>query len=238
MCPGYRDELALLFCDESSEVVHKAQAKQALKLRRRANESSTCSAKEPSVSCAPRLSPDTHGTEYFLANYVVNDSDSSSGHMQNLLSWKSTNSKTLLVAMEAVGLAGLSTQRSDPVLMAKARRQYALALRMTKTHLQDFAQCKQDRTITAVALLGLFEVRIMNRRRSFPHTHRPIGYDLLIFHVNEGLDKPYRRQHRLTKSAWDRFTKVRIWAYNLYPKSGTNCKLCVSCLSLQSKATD
>ena len=85
--------------------------------------------------------------------------------MQNLLSWKTTQSKTLQVAMGAVGLAGLSNQRSDPILMAKARRQYALALRMTKSHLQDSTQCKQDRTITAVALLGLFEVRFMNHRR-------------------------------------------------------------------------
>ncbi len=96
----------------------------------------------------------------------MNDSDlgSGPGHMQNLLSWKSTRSKTLQVAMEAVGLAGLSNQRSDPILMAQARRQHALALRMTMGHLQDLAECKQDRTITAVALLGLFEVGFINRR--------------------------------------------------------------------------
>ncbi|ERF73253.1 hypothetical protein EPUS_03085 [Endocarpon pusillum Z07020] len=187
LCPGYREELALRFCDESNEVAHKAQVKEVLKLRRRAhgsvnpsdsseassgsssdfdglcltslrNKSSICSFKGSSLPGAPGPSVETQGIQYFLANYVTSDPDLCSGHMQNLLSWKTTQSKTLQVAMEAVGLAALSVRRSNPILMANARRQYALALRMTKSHLQDPAQCKQDRTMTAVGLLGFFEV--------------------------------------------------------------------------------
>jgi hypothetical protein len=90
----------------------------------------------------------------------MGDSDLCAGHLQNLLSWKTTQSKTLQVAMGAVGMAGLSNQRRDPIMMAKARQQYTLALRMTKNHLQDSTRCKQDRTFTAVALLSLFEVRL------------------------------------------------------------------------------
>lgn len=96
---------------------------------------------------------------YFLANYVVHSADLCSGHLENLSSSEATKSKTLQVAMEAVGLAALSNQRNDASLMAKARHQYAMALRMTKGHLEDPLRCKQDRTNTAVALLGLFEVR-------------------------------------------------------------------------------
>lgn len=196
MCPGYREELALRFCDESSEVAQKAQVRQLIKLRRRAqesanpsdsseassssssdsdglgvislrNQSSTCSFKQPSVSRALGTLLESQAIQYFLANYVISDQGACSGHMQHLVSWKTTQSKTLQVAMAAVGLAGLSNLRSDPILLANARRQYALALRMTKSHLQDPAQCKQDRTLTAVALLELYEVRFINRRVDF-----------------------------------------------------------------------
>ena len=74
--------------------------------------------------------------------------------------------------MKAIGLAAISNQRSDASLMAKARYQYTIALRMTKGHLQDPLRCKQDRTIAAcarvgsarfaaVALLGIYEVRYL-----------------------------------------------------------------------------
>lgn len=62
--------------------------------------------------------------------------------------------------MKALGLAAMSNQRSDASLMAKARCHYNIALRMTRGHLQDPLRCKQDRTITAVALLGLYEVSL------------------------------------------------------------------------------
>lgn len=177
-------------------MAQKAQVRQLVKLRRRAqesvtpsdsteassssssdsdglavislrNESSTRSFKQPSVSRALGPSLETQGIQYFLANYVISDQGLCSGHMQNLLSWKTAQSKTLQVAMGAVGLAGLSNRRSDPILLAKARREYALALRMTQSHLLDSAHCNQDRTITAVALLELFEVRSIHRRVAF-----------------------------------------------------------------------
>ncbi len=186
-CPGYRDEQTLEFFDESREVARKARGKQAVKLRRResgleysssSSESSTSSPPEPdelclvvfrggspisfqesSVSRALLPSVENLGPRSFLANYVLSDSDLCAGHMQNLPLWKMTQSTTRQVAVEAVGLAGLSSQRSDPRLMAKARHQYAMALQMTKGHVEDPSRCKQDRTITAVAFLGLFEVR-------------------------------------------------------------------------------
>lgn len=98
------------------------------------------------------------GIRYFMANYVMSDLDLCVGHLANLLSDKITRSKTLQVAMGAVGLAGLSNQRNDSSLMNKARNEYAMALRMTKNRLADPLRCKQDRTLTTVALLGLFEV--------------------------------------------------------------------------------
>jgi hypothetical protein len=168
-------------------VARKAQAKQVIKLLRRerqpdnapnsskfpskgspesydpyavffGTQSSLSSLQSPTVSCALVPSRESQGIRYFLVNYVMDDVDFCAGHMQNLRSWKTTQSKTLQVAMGAVGLAGLSNQRNDLSLMAKARHQYALALRMTKGHLADPSRCKQDRTITAVGLLGLFEV--------------------------------------------------------------------------------
>lgn len=185
-CPGYRDEQTLKFVDEGSNVARKVQAKQAIKSRRRAHESENSGGSSDSSTISPSsddpapalfqsgpliLSPQgspiprvlahslqSQGIRYFLANYVMSDSDLCAGHLQSLASWKTTQSKTLKVAMEAVGLAALSNQRRDRSLMARARHQYAIALYLTKSHLQDPFRCKQDRTITAVALLGLFEV--------------------------------------------------------------------------------
>ena len=186
-CRGYRDTQTLRFLNESDEVARKAQAKQAIKARSWPSQieisiSSSVSASRsssvsdelsattprngssssfPNSSMSRTLMPtlEDQGIRFFLANYVMSDSGLCAGHLSNLLSQKQTQSKTLQVAMGAVGLAGLSNQRSDPNLMAKALNEYALALQMTKGHLADPVRCKQDRTITAVALLGLFEVR-------------------------------------------------------------------------------
>jgi hypothetical protein len=170
-------------------VARKAQARQVIKLPKRHYQSETSrsssdsssgtssQSEEPSSALfsygsAPgmycfsvsralgRPSLESQGIRYFLANFVISDSDRCAGHMQNMLSWKTAQSKILQAAMGAVGLAGLSNQRGDASLMAQARHQYATALSMTKTHLKDPSCCKQDRTISAVALLGLFEVRL------------------------------------------------------------------------------
>jgi hypothetical protein len=189
LCPGYRDEQALRFCDESSEVARKALAKQAIKLPKRQYQSQTSRSSSESSSSTSSQSHEpssaaysygsapgmysisvsgalgrppleSQGIRYFLANFVVSDADRCAGHMQNMLSWETAKSKTLQAAMGAVGLAGLSNQRSDASLMAQARQQYATALSMTKAHLKDPSCCKEDRTISAVAILGLFEVRL------------------------------------------------------------------------------
>lgn len=169
-CPGYRDQQALKFLDESSQVALKVQRKQLSKPGRQEYGSETSNSSSDSASSSPpgsdesplssALAPslENQGIRYFIANYVMPDSDLCSGHLQNLLSFKTTQSKTIQVAMEAAGLAGLSNSTNNPSLMAKARQQYAMALRMTKAHLADPSRCKQDRTFTAVALLGLFEV--------------------------------------------------------------------------------
>lgn len=185
-CPGYRDNQGLRVMDESNEVARKALSGWRIKPRKPAtglkksssssgaprrcpdtdelarafplNQSSTLPG-EHSLNLRPLLpSLESQGIRYFLANYVLGASDLCFGHMQNLLSWKTCQSKTLQVAMGAVGLAGLSNRRGDPNLMAKARNQYAVALGMTTSHLQDPSRCTQDRTFSAVALLGLFEV--------------------------------------------------------------------------------
>ena len=146
-----------------------------------------------------RASLESQGIRYFFANFVMSDSDRCAGHMQNMLSWKTAQSKTLQAAMGAVGLAGLSNQRSDASLMAQARHQYATALSMTKTHLKDPSCCKQDRTISAVALLGLFEVRLpchcqYQRPSTTYYTHadedETTGHCRLITRCDQVLDKP------------------------------------------------
>lgn len=188
-CPGYRDEQSLQFFDESSHVAQKAKAKQAQKEKQRQPEPESPELQSPDLQVIPfnpeepdpllwfgsdpstiffpkspssvGLGPtiESQGIKFFMANYAMPDTDLCAGHLQNLLSTKTTQSHTLQTAMAAVGLAGLSNQRKDAVLMSRARENYALAIRLTQERLEDSVRCREGRTITSVALLALFEVR-------------------------------------------------------------------------------
>jgi hypothetical protein len=64
----------------------------------------------------------------------------------------------LNAALNAVGLAALSNIRMSPRMMLKARREYTTALSQTNHALRDPFLSKQDDTLAAVVLLGMFEV--------------------------------------------------------------------------------
>ena len=63
-------------------------------------------------------------------------------------------------AISSVGLAMLANTRNDPNLMTEARREYTTALRLTNSALRRENDCLQDTTLSAVLMLGMFEVRI------------------------------------------------------------------------------
>ena len=65
-----------------------------------------------------------------------------------------------MATIASVGMAGISNVKKDPHLMAAARQKYISALRMTNIALQDPVSARTDQTLTAIVLLGIFEVCI------------------------------------------------------------------------------
>ena len=61
-------------------------------------------------------------------------------------------------ALIAVGLAGLSNTTNAPEHTSMAHESYSVALSLTNTALRDSIESREDRTLMAVLLLGLYEV--------------------------------------------------------------------------------
>jgi len=72
---------------------------------------------------------------------------------------KMENHVATLSAVRALGLAALSNIRLSPTMMAAAREQYTIALGSTSEDLRDPVRSKEDHTLMAVILMGMFEVR-------------------------------------------------------------------------------
>jgi hypothetical protein len=72
-----------------------------------------------------------------------------------------TSSHAVRCAVSAIGLAVIANTRNEPNLMEEAREEYATALRLTNMALKNERKSLQDTTLSAVLLLGMFEVRSM-----------------------------------------------------------------------------
>lgn len=112
------------------------------------------------IRIQPALVPsiESQAMRFFLYNFVLTDTKYRKGHLEYLLNWELTQSKTVSAAITALGMASLSNIRRDTSLMVNARRNYALALRRINEYLRDPVEVMADRTLAAVGLLGLFEV--------------------------------------------------------------------------------
>jgi hypothetical protein len=60
--------------------------------------------------------------------------------------------------VECIGLAYMSRTGSNPTLMLEASAKHTVVLRAVNTALRDMTTAKNDETLVAVLLLGLFEV--------------------------------------------------------------------------------
>ncbi|KAK9241862.1 hypothetical protein V1506DRAFT_569310 [Lipomyces tetrasporus] len=136
-CPGYRDQLALLFREQSEEVARKVYRQRA-SCSRKANGATPVH--EPLLNAPYLTNPslEEEGIKFLLEHYLI---------IPSLLRWTHL---MLIDAMTCVGLAGLSNGKSDAQLMIFARQKYVSALRMTISSIQ-------NSTIRAVILLGMFE---------------------------------------------------------------------------------
>ncbi len=182
VCPGYRDQLSLLFRDESKKVLRKASVPKSTAEYRKSSRgqahstgNSDCSAATCPTSQAlvappptvPRrsLSPEylDEGIIFFFTQYVTLKSNFPTGKFDLL---DSPILATLLVndsvnnAVSSVGYAGLSNVTNNPEHMVIARKKYATSLRNMTLALKDTANADLDAAFKSVILLAAFEVSL------------------------------------------------------------------------------
>jgi transcription factor-like protein len=158
-CPGYRDQLSLMFRDESQAVVRKARA--AASGRRGA---SPVHSSKPQ-SCSPAIQPFTlaaqeQGTNFFLSTYAWIGASSliKRGFDYSPSSKLPLSEKALLSCISSLGMAALSGIQKSRPLRLTATREYTSALKLTNAALRDSTEAKTDATLTAIVLLSFFEV--------------------------------------------------------------------------------
>jgi Fungal specific transcription factor domain len=99
---------------------------------------------------------------YFFDQYVMPpDARGNPGWLEFLpdLHEASNETSCLKPSLAAVSYANLANQSSIPWMSVQARHSYGEALRSINSALRDPEQVTTDETLTAVFLLGLFEVR-------------------------------------------------------------------------------
>ncbi|KAK9428527.1 hypothetical protein V1505DRAFT_214527 [Lipomyces doorenjongii] len=160
ICPGYRDQLALLF-REQSEVVARKVSSQRTHYSQKGNWTSPVP-KNPANAAhsATTSSVEEGGINFLLEHYLkvplfAPGNSLSPSVLRTLL--RDRSNSVILDAMTSVGLAGLANVKNDSDLMVIARHKYLSALRMIMASINDSVQVELGETIRAVILLGIFE---------------------------------------------------------------------------------
>ncbi len=193
-CPGYRNEVDLMFRNESEAVIGKAKAREKSKAIAKSRSQSPVIA-GPSGTKKPPLSPNSELRELastvepdggFFVETVAPKFSMFPTTEERALGFFSTNSNTwfrncdvtdelgsqnstdehLLASMSAVGLASFSHSIHAPELMVRARREYVSALQLTNAALRSPTAAKKDSTLFSVMILSIFETVTGNSERS------------------------------------------------------------------------
>ncbi|RYC54501.1 hypothetical protein CHU98_g11705 [Xylaria longipes] len=186
-CPGYRDQLSLLFRDESTKVIQKAHAQWGTgTLGSSAHDGSeSSSASIPSsrqipyaparpVSLEPpvaareiiasrmprRVEPnlDQRGLQFYVERYLLNHPDSP--RTPELLDLYFGNEEAIRNVMIAVGLAGMSNLLGNKSMGLAARSKYVTALKQTGQLLAGTSRDPRSivKPLRSIVTLALFEV--------------------------------------------------------------------------------
>lgn len=192
-CPGYRDQLALLFRDENAKVIRKVRGRPALlegpssqaadkeedELADTLNSSkittpsaieSLSNAASPSITIFRNLvgSADDPGLTFFFHQYMTASSPASAGRPDIFSSqlWRGVSQHgPFLDAISCVGLSGLSNVNNDKQMMQMARQKYAVTLQRVMASLQVPKSADIGYTLKAVMMLALFEVSMWRQFR-------------------------------------------------------------------------
>jgi Fungal specific transcription factor domain/Fungal Zn(2)-Cys(6) binuclear cluster domain len=176
-CLGYRDQIDLVFRDESQRITRKCR-----KLEEARNASSKpakshpsrCSEPPAEVDVSTQSSPTTMqeilwpaihqpiqdvGICYLLGDYIRGS------HFDYLPSlYSSAHQNSLLhPVVQAVGLASLALQTSRPELELDADKLYAIAISRTNCALQSPEAAQDHEALASIMLLSLFETLRLRR---------------------------------------------------------------------------
>ena len=169
-CPGYRDLDQVTFRDESQRIQRRfrlgelsgssvPQVSSSAPLQR--NVSADRSGPFVSILYSPFPSVDQLGANFFFAKYSFEEQPFFSGYHDWLAEsyFDDGPDHALRPIIEAVGLAGLANYSHSTELETKSKERYCKSLLALKDVLNDPVRVTEDKTLMAVILLILFEVR-------------------------------------------------------------------------------
>ena len=176
-CGGYRNQIDLVFRDQSEDVRSKAKGvkrvSKAVVLHEvskpqttSASQRGTCSQPTsdqdeiPALCTSIQVSIQSQAVLFFFANYSKEQSlkqKSIHEYLPDLYARESERS-AFSSAITAIGLAGLSHRRSEPALLTASGQWYASALHQTNEALLEPLVATRNETLASIVLLGLYEV--------------------------------------------------------------------------------
>ncbi|KAB8356367.1 hypothetical protein FH972_023951 [Carpinus fangiana] len=161
-CGGYRNEIDLMFRDQTEKTektVHRKQTPPTNQLAVRFREQKTPASLTMYI---PETDWKTAAENYFFFNYapISDPLDRTPGYLPCLpfLLSNSPQSPLLHCTVDAVALAVFACRRQHPALVVEASRSYAQALSQLHLALQNPATATSNSSLMAVMLLALYEL--------------------------------------------------------------------------------
>lgn len=107
---------------------------------------------------------DQHAIGLFFQDYIIDSCDRCPGFLNFLpsLYLKATEKSLLRIAVFATAYANLAQKTERPDITIKALSYYRRALQIVNTVLSENLETTSDSTMTAVMLLGLYEVNMLS----------------------------------------------------------------------------
>jgi hypothetical protein len=190
-CTGYRSESDLMFRDQTIHYAKKSRSENesvVVVSKRKRKPARSVELAEPApqstatqlmqmATCIPfpfelHTPVGDQAACYFFRNYVLDDS-STNGPFQYLNSIYNNEiiGPAMRDSIEALGLVGLGNFWQSPEMKFQANRKYNSALRLVSSRLRSEQEAKENQTLVAVMLLGLYEVYFITHIKSARLTH-------------------------------------------------------------------
>ncbi|KAF2011397.1 hypothetical protein BU24DRAFT_495587 [Aaosphaeria arxii CBS 175.79] len=186
-CPGYRNQVDLMFFDESEEVAKRSQSGTATPPDHKVHGAGSSSSDLViSPTTAPTIFPanvleqtDDLGLNFFMANYVGSDSINSQFiYLPEYYAQSGYKKSDLCNGIQAVGLVGYARATGRSELVEPATRRYITVIKSVNKALSEANAAQNDSLLLTILFLAMFEVMVR------PHG---IGLQNVTKHLNGAL---------------------------------------------------